>query len=171
MEESSVVGTGGWSPEGPGWLESTRLETRRALAHGRSCPQQHDNGLNRFERRLASALSINVSILAEDSDGPPFMSGKLCPTPCTVRSNRARFIGTKSRTELDKFHVCVVARRQLDLRWTATGIAHRDSPVAEPGQEPATRPIRGRNWRVLWKAAPPLSSHSPQRVPPMLPLP
>ena len=37
----------------------------------------HANGLNRFERRLASAVSINVSILVEASARPVFRMGWL----------------------------------------------------------------------------------------------
>ena len=35
------------------------------FAHGRSCLHQHDNGLNRFESKFASAFSINVPILED----------------------------------------------------------------------------------------------------------
>ena len=59
--------------------------SRTALARGRSYRRQPERGLNRFERRLASALSIRVSTLTEESavnacsGRPPELRGPLEP--------------------------------------------------------------------------------------------
>ena len=115
MEESIVVAQHlGW----PGFFATAARKPVTSFHTVGLSPINIDNGKNRSDHKPAS-VSINVSIFVDDSQGPLFMSGRLCPTPCTVRSKCARSMSTKSR-EIFLTNSCS----------TASGIENRDFPVA-----------------------------------------